>query len=224
VSTIVFDIETVGHDFDSLDERSKESFLKYAKTEEEIDAAKNSLGLFPLTGKIVAIGMLEVESDKGCVYFQNGNSPKEKFEENDITYISGNEKEILQYFWKQLKRYKQYVTFNGRGFDGPFIMIRSAIHSVKSEKNLVPYRYTFKEHVDLADQMSFYGASRRNFSLHMWCQAFGIKSPKKEGISGDAVQDLFAQDHYLEIARYCMGDVIATKQLFLYWDKYIKQV
>lgn len=219
---VVFDIETVGDDFELLDDASKEFFLKNAETKEEIVEAKESLNFSPLTAQIVAIGMLDVETDKGVVYFQNGDSQYEKFVEGDITYISANEKEILNLFWNQISRYNQFITFNGRTFDCPFLMIRSAIHQIKATKNLVPYRYSVTPHVDLADQLSFYDALRRKFSLHMWCRAFNIASPKEEGISGADVKGLYKKGKYTDIARYCMRDIQATKKLFFYWDKYLK--
>lgn len=220
--TIVFDIETVGDHFESLDEISQEYFLKFAKNEEEIEEIKNSLAFYPLTGQIIAIGMLEVESSKACVYFQNGGSAKEKFVEGDVTFISGTESEILNHFWNQMNRYSQFVTFNGRMFDAPFIMLRSAINQIKATKNLVPYRYAHNTHIDLADQLTFYDALRRKFSLHMWCHAFGIESPKEGGISGLQVKDFYREGRYQEIARYCLKDCVATKKLYQYWDQYLK--
>ena len=43
---IVFDIETVGQDFELLDDASKEYFLKFAQNEKEIEEAKQSLNFF----------------------------------------------------------------------------------------------------------------------------------------------------------------------------------
>lgn len=219
---IVFDVETVGHDFETLDQLSQDYFLKFAENEEQIKEAKQSLNFFPLTAQIVAIGMLDVDTEEGAVYFQNGNGEKEKFTEGKITYISGNERDILQQFWSKLSRAEQVITFNGRAFDGPFVMLRSAIHKVRAGKNLVPYRFDYKTHCDLADQLSFYDAMRRKFGLHMWCQAFNIQSPKEEGVSGDMVKDMYKAGKYQDIARYCMRDIVATRELFLYWDKFLK--
>lgn len=222
MSTVIFDIETVGQDFESLDEISKEYFLKFAKTEEEIELAKDSLSFYPLTAQIVTIGMLELEGDNGAVYFQNGHGQPEKFTQNNCLYISGSEREILENFWVQIKKYASFVTFNGRVFDCPFIMLRSAIHRIRPSKNLMPYRYAHSIHVDLYDQLSFYDALRRKFSLHMWCQAFGIKSPKQEGITGLEVKYLYKEGRYHDIARYCARDLQATKELYKYWEKYLK--
>lgn len=222
MSGIIFDIETVGENFDSLDEASREYFLKFAQTEEERAEARNSLSFYPLTAQIVAIGMLEAEGAKGFVFFQNGSGQPQSFKEGDVQYVSGTEKEILQHFWTQIKPYERFVTFNGRVFDCPFLMLRSAIHKVRPSKNLVPYRYSYTNHIDLYDQLTFYDALRRRFGLHLWCRAFGIKSPKEEGISGLDVKGLYEAGRYLDIARYCGRDIVATKELFLYWDKYLK--
>ncbi len=222
MAKIIFDVETVGKDFELLDEVSKEYFLKFADTPEKIEEAKNSLSFYPLTAQIVAIGMLDSESDKGYVFFQNNATKKEDFKEGDIQFVSGNEKEILTDFWKVLKDYTTVITFNGRGFDCPFVMLRSAILKIKPTKNLMPPRYGHLVHVDLQDQLSFYGAMFRKFSLHMWCKAFGIKSPKESGVTGLDVKNLYKDGKFLEIARYCAGDLFATKELYGYWEKYIK--
>ena len=55
----------------------------------------------------------------------------------------------------------------------------------------------------------------------MWCQAFGIASPKANGISGDDVAQLYKDKKHLEIAKYCFDDLKATKELYRYWEKYI---
>ena len=116
----------------------------------------------------------------------------------------------------------QFITYNGRGFDCPYIMIRSAALKIKPTKDLMPYRYDTKTHVDLYDQLTCYGAMRRHFSLHMVSRTFGIKSPKEEGISGAMVNDLFQAQKTTDIAKYCLRDVRATKQVYLTWEKYIK--
>jgi len=57
---VIFDVETVGQNFETLDEISQEYFLKFAETEEEKEEAKNSLSFYPVTAQIITIGMLEV--------------------------------------------------------------------------------------------------------------------------------------------------------------------
>jgi DNA polymerase elongation subunit (family B) len=218
---LVIDIETIGTDFDSMDDISKEYILKFADTEDDIKAAKEGLGLSPLTGEIVAIGMLNPDSNRGVVYYQSPDIPQESLEEDGIEYVADTEAGILKRFWDTVKHYDQIITFNGRGFDAPFLILRSAIHAIKPTKELMPNRYNIS-HTDLIDVLTFYGAVRRKFSLHMWCRAFGIKSPKEEGVTGYEVPELFKEQKYLTIAKYCVGDLYATKELFEYWNNYVR--
>jgi len=221
MSRIIFDIETVGKDFESLDKATQEYLLRWAETEEDVKDVKESLSFYPLTGEIIAIGLLNPDTDKGAVYFQSPEAEFLPFEENGIRFETGTEKEILEKFWNTVKTYTQIITFNGRGFDCPFILIRSAVHKIKPSRDIMPNRYN-GPHIDLLDQLTFYGASRRRFSLDMWCKTFGIKSPKEGGITGYDIKALFADRRYIDIARYCMGDIKATKELLYCWENYIR--
>jgi hypothetical protein len=221
MSRVIFDIETVGKDFGSLDRATQEYLLRYAETEDEKEEIKDRLSFYPLTGEIVTIGLLDPDTQKGKVFFQTSGDPLLPFEEEGIRYETGTEKEILEKFWDVIKGYNQFITFNGRSFDCPFILIRSAFHRIKPKKDLMPSRYN-ETHIDLLDQLTFYGASRRKFNLDMWCKTFGIKSPKEGGITGFEVKELFKAGRYLDIAKYCVGDLRATRELLQYWETYIK--
>jgi DNA polymerase elongation subunit (family B) len=221
MSRIIFDIETAGRDFESLDEPVRDYLLRWAESEEEKKEVMESLSFYPLTGEIVAIGMLNPETDKGAVFFQNRGDPLLPFEEEGIRYETGTEAEIIGKFWETVKSYDQFVTFNGRSFDCPFIMIRSAVHRIRPSRELMPNRYG-DAHIDLLDQFTFYGALRRKFSLDMWCRLFGIKSPKEDGITGYQVKELFQAGRHIDIARYCAGDLRATRDLLTVWSDYIR--
>ena len=129
--------------------------------------------------------------------------------------------EILEKFWQLIASCGQIVTFNGRAFDCPFILIRSAVHRIKPTRDLLPNRYA-ASHIDLCDQLTFYGAMKRRFSLDMWCRTFGIKSSKDEGITGAGVKDFYEAGRYVDIARYCARDIRATGELFHIWEQYLK--
>jgi len=217
---VIFDIETVGVDFQTLDGQAQEYLLKAARTDEEKALVPEQLSFSPLTGSIVAIAMLNPDTQKGAVYYQHPGSEPAEREEDGIVYATGDEKTILEKFWRTLAFYDQFVTFNGRSFDGPFLMVRSAVQKVKPSKNLVPYRYG-DEHIDLYDRLGFFGAVRRTMSLHMWCSALGIPSSKANGVTGYDVPKLFRDGRADEIARYCMDDVRATAELWRVWDAYI---
>lgn len=226
---LIFDIETIGVEFDSLDKTSKDFLLEFAESDEEERKIKEELGFSPLTGEVVAIGILNPDTDKGAVYFHDPSGKIQKESKDNVQYNPlGSEKEVLKEFWETASLYDQFITFNGRSFDGPYMMIRSAVNKLKPTKNLVPYRYETEgygkiiTHLDLLDRLTFFGAFRGRKNLHMWCHAFGIESPKAKGVTGDDVARLFKEKKYVEIAEYCAGDLWATKELFNYWDKYVK--
>jgi len=235
MSKLIFDIETVGENFDKLDETTQEVLTKWIKKEsaneteykEALKDLKQGLGFSPLTGEIVAIGVLDYEKDKGAVYFQAPETKLKEAEENGIKFKPMTEKEMLQNFWNGAKNYQEFVSFNGRGFDVPFLMVRSAIHNIRPSKDLMHGRYLYQQlndskHIDLLDQLTFYGSVRKKGGLHLWARAFGIESPKAQGVTGDDVGKLFKEKKFLEIAKYNVGDLIATKKLFEYWEKYFK--
>ncbi|MFH0969606.1 MAG: ribonuclease H-like domain-containing protein [Patescibacteria group bacterium] len=232
---LIFDIETVGENYDKLDSTTKDSLTRWIKRETQnekeyetaLEDLKNGLGFSPLTGEIVAIGVLDSEEDKGGVYYQSPGEKKEESDEGGIKLKPMSEKEMLEQFWKLCEKYQEFVSFNGMGFDVPFLMVRSAIHNIRPSKNLMSHKYIGSQkydskHIDLLDQLSFYGAMRRRGNLHLWCRAFGIKSPKAEGITGDDVGKLFKEKKYLEIAKYNVGDIKATRELYRYWRDYLR--
>jgi DNA polymerase elongation subunit (family B) len=231
---LVLDIETVGENFDSLDHATQENLTRWIKkdsdSEDEYKLAlqdlKNGLGFSPLTGEIVAIGVLDYHKNEGGVYYQAPGQKNPETKEDGIAFKQMTEEEMLRKFWELATRYQVFITFNGRAFDMPFLMIRSAIHGVKPTKDLMRGRYLYQNnpdalHIDLAEQLSFYGATRRKGSLHLWSRAFGIPSPKSGGITGDDVGPLFKKKKFLEIARYNVGDIRATRELYAKWEAYL---
>lgn len=233
MNRLIFDIETIGEDFSSMDDLTKELISKRAKKEsegeedfnEKLNDITSGFALSPLTGEIVTIGVLDIDSMKGGVYFQAGESDIQPLEINGIKLIPMTEKEMLIRFWEIAARASEFIGFNSRAFDAPFIITRSAINNVSPSIDLMPDRYgRFGiKHIDLYDQLSFYGASRfAHSSLHMWCRALQIVSPKINEVKGEDVSSCFKEKKYLEIAKYNMGDLIATKELYDYWLKYFK--
>ncbi|MFZ2500900.1 MAG: ribonuclease H-like domain-containing protein [Minisyncoccia bacterium] len=226
---LVFDIETVGESWNALDETTQHNLSWYlresSKSDEEYEyemkELKEGMGLSPLTGFIVAIGVYDTEKEKGAVYFSAPDTKIEESEDNGISYKSMSEKEMLEQFWKVAAVCNEFVSFNGRGFDAPFLAIRSMVHGVKPTKDLLSNRYLSLQrgctHVDLMDQLTFYGAARFRKSLHLFCRALGIESPKAGGTTGDDIATLYSEKKYLDIAHYNAGDLFATAALHKRW-------
>ena len=231
---LVLDIETIGEDFDSFDKATKESITRWIKRDSDsedeykiaLEDLKNGLGFSPLTGEIVAIGLLDYHKNEGGVYYQAPGQKNKETKEDGISFKQMTEEEMLRKFWELAELYQVFITFNGRAFDIPFLVTRSAIKGIRPTKDLMRGRYLYQNnpdalHIDLAEQLSFYGATRRKGSLHLWSRAFGIPSPKSGGIMGDDVGPLFKKKKFLEIAKYNVGDIRATRLLYEKWEKYL---
>lgn len=228
MSYLVFDIETAGVDFESLDSKTQSIVRSWAekdaKDEKELEVVlekiKQNLPLSPFLGEVVTISVLDGEG-RGGTYFQAPNKEIEDFEEGDVKYRVSDEKGILERFWDIADNYNVFVSFNGRSFDVPYLMIRAAVHGVRPTKNLMTNRYVGMQrgctHIDLLDQLTFYGAMYPRPNLHFVTTAFGISSPKEGDIEGKDVPVAFKDQRYEEIARYCMADVVATKELYEKW-------
>ena len=220
MSRVVVDIETLGYPIESFDQARQDYLLKFSETEKEKLESIQKLSLYPTTAQIITIGMLNPDTNHGKILFQSDSIVDEFSNDGMIHFLSGTEKELLERFWLDLTHYQQFITFNGRGFDCPFLMLRSSILQVHPTRHLMPYRYDATVHCDLLDQFTFYGALRK-FNLDFYCKAFGIESPKSHGITGLDLGELFRQKRFKEIAEYNLGDLRATAELYRRWDRFL---
>ena len=234
MATLVFDIETSALPIDHFDEAQQEYLFRDAnKLPDPVarHARKGELemqmNLYPFTARVVCIAMLNADSGRGQVLFIADDYEGE--EENEAAQVQFvpcmDEGELLTAFWEVAPKYDSIVTFNGRGFDVPFIYLRSALLNVPiTRKDWLGYRYQTEPHCDLAEQLTFYTVSGRDgaakrFNLDFYCKAFGIESPKAHGVSGMDVNRLMAAGQFREIAAYCVRDVQATVSLYHIWKE-----
>jgi predicted PolB exonuclease-like 3'-5' exonuclease len=242
--SLVFDIETIPLDFDtSFDDAQKEYLLRGCSTDEEREDKKNLGGLNPLLGKVVCIGTYVQETRKGTALYLDKEPIEEIVTLDDMTHkykAFDDEAALIQHFWAGItNKYQAVVSFNGRNFDCPFLMLRSAMLGIRPSVNLMAgtrwdfkvanssERYSGIDHIDLADKLVFgagydkVGATRK-FNLDFYTRAFGIPSPKAAGITGHEVPQYFAEGRSREIAEYCMRDVRATSDLYEKWVALLK--
>ncbi len=224
---IVFDIETCSFPFESLSESQQEYLLRYAEKEKDdtlkdqkVEEAIRYLSLYPFTAKVIAIGLYDIQKEKSFIYFESSTEEEFVSESMDIHYKGLSETEMLKSFWRIAEKTDQFISFNGRNFDIPFLMMRSAINKIKPTKNLMTTRYDTSHHIDLLEQFTFYGITKK-FNLDFYCHAFGIESPKSKGISGIDVKTLYDAGRIKDIAVYCGQDILATSKLFKIWDDYL---
>ncbi|MDB6021673.1 MAG: hypothetical protein JWQ04_1530 [Pedosphaera sp.] len=233
MARLVFDIETSALPLENFDEaqqeylfRELEKFPDEAARETRRVEIHRQFNLWPFTAQVVCIAMLNADTARGQVLFTAEDYEADPAEAGPVEFVPCvDEVELLTAFWDVAQHYEAIVTFNGRGFDVPFLYLRSALLNVPvSRKNWLGYRYATEPHCDLAEQLTFYGVSgregaARRFNLDFYCKAFGIESPKSHGVTGMDVNDLLAAGEYRKIADYCLRDVQATVLLYQIWKE-----
>ena len=231
--TLVFDIETAGLPPETFDEVQQEYLFREAERLDDAAAREKKraeltqmFSLYPFTARVVCIAMLNVESLRGQVLFVAEDFEEDAVEGGAVQFVPCvDEAEMLTQFWDIAKHYDKIATFNGRGFDVPFLYLRSAQLNVPiSRKDWLGYRFATDPHCDLAEQLTFYNVSGRDgaarkFNLDFYCKAFGIESPKSHGVSGMDVKRLTEEGRHREIAEYCLRDVVATVKLYQVWKE-----
>jgi len=238
MAKLVFDIETSALPLDQFDPVQQEYLFREAENlpnpaarEARRSEIQRQFSLWPLTGQVVCIAMLNVDSCRGKVLFLADDGGDEDHAGGAVEFVPcADEADLLAEFWDVAEHYDSIVTFNGRGFDVPFIYLRSAVLKVEvSRKDWLGYRYQIEPHCDLLEQLTFYnisgrdGAARR-FNLDFYCKAFGIESPKSQGVTGMDIGRMMAEGKSREIAEYCLRDVHATVALYRIWQERLEAV
>lgn len=219
-ATIVFDIEVAAFHWEEVDEITRGYLLERERDPERRDAVPERLALYPGLGKVVAIALWLVEADRGLVLVEGEPEGEHAWEAVPRSKLMrGSESDLLAKFWQVVGkgdrrgRLPRLVSYNGRGYDGPVLMVRSAQLGVEPSRQLVPYRYDLGDHCDLMDVLCFQGATRDRFSLDYWCRRFDVESPKGS-IDGSQVTRAYREGRIDDIGEYCLRDVRATGELY----------
>ncbi len=212
---LVIDIETVGIPWEEHDPYVREYLIK-GLSDGDAEETRRAGGLSPYRGRIVTIGVINIDDGRSCaLYLVPGQSDLRIERVGARTFISGSEKQILERFWTFFDSDARFISFNGRQFDGPFLLIRSAINGVIPKRDLVGYRYGFHPNCDLREALNFFGTTNSKqfkFNLDLACKAFGVETSKSEGVDGRSVEAWFRAGRYREIADYCLGHGRAVRE------------
>jgi hypothetical protein len=208
--TLVFDIETVpAFERRELPPTVAEALSGYANRKDMEPGAV--MGMSPFFGKVVslAVGEGEAEDDEVSVLAV----PPEGVEVTDapkwLRLMS--EADLLRAFWALASRAETVVSFNGRGFDVPFLVTRSMIHGIPARVDLLSQRFALRPHLDLWEIVG--GRGNGPSKLDVVCWALGIESPK-ETMDGSMVAPAYERGEIVEIATYNRHDVRATSAVY----------
>lgn len=169
-----------------------------AYIEEAQKAQIEKAGLYPWTARVIAMGWCHEGDDAVTVRVVNGDAA---------------EKDLLTEFWSRVwdgrtGSVEPLVTFNGRGFDLPVLMVRSRLLGVSHPAlNVDKYR---SPHPDLMQILTFNGAIPAR-SLKWFAQRFGLNTD--DAFSGKEIAQLVEDQNWDAIKSHCESDVTLTRQL-----------
>ncbi|ACK86390.1 conserved hypothetical protein (plasmid) [Methylorubrum extorquens CM4] len=174
----------------------------------------------PAWHRVVAVSFVEaklVESREGqgeayrIVSCRSGGDP------------NWNEERLLRTFWRffEAGRYR-IVTWNGRAFDIPTLLMRSMLHGIAAPSwfrrgtRWAGYgsRFESEWHVDLMDAMACFGATSR-MTLEEAAAMIGL--PGKLGEHGSEVGGMVERGEIERVRAYCETDCLNLYLLYLRW-------
>jgi hypothetical protein len=143
--------------------------------------------------------------------------PDPRAEAGDDPWSDLRERRLLEDFSRFVGRARPVlVTYNGRSFDLPVIVMRSLCHAIALpwyyRDRDVRYRYSAEGHLDLCDWLADHGAARAG-KLDAIARLIGL--PGKIGVDGSQVEGLYRAGQLASIQSYCLADVAQTALLFL---------
>lgn len=149
---------------------------------------------------------------------------------------NGNEQTIISDFLTFIdKKNPKLVSYNGRNFDIPTIMLRAMAYNLsatayyetdnaqfnKNKWENYRQRYSERFHTDLLDALSHFG-NVRGIRLNDICLMLDL--PGKYDISGDFVHQIYYENpinldqNIRRIQDYCQSDVLNTYWLYLKYE------
>ena len=128
-----------------------------------------------------------------------------------VKVLHGDEKEIIQSFWKLAGESNLFVGHNVLDFDMRFIYQRSIIHQIKPSRDIPFARFRNNPIYDTMQEWSKWG--REHVSLDALSKALGIPSPK-ESLDGSKVYPYYRAGKLAEIYEYCTRDVDTVRQVY----------
>lgn len=155
-------------------------------------------GLYPWTARIIAMGWCEDSDDAAIVRVMNSEAA---------------ERDVLGEFWgrvwdRRTNVVLPLVTFNGRAFDLPVLMVRSRLLGVRYPVlNIDRFR---SPHPDLLRILTFDGVLDYR-SLTWFAKRFGL--PTDDAFSGREIAQLHEDGNWDAIRMHCESDVMLTRML-----------
>lgn len=129
----------------------------------------------PWTATLTSLALCDTQRGERILYHTTDETAPVQ---TGVTVHERSESSILESFWEGATQYDTFVTFNGRRFLLPFLLQRSALCGIRPTVPLLQRRYLEQQgairHIDLLDQVTYYGALNRRPSLALLAHAYGV--------------------------------------------------
>ena len=174
----------------------------YQRDRVEWETARiKTYSLSPLHGRVVSIGLAWDDEDD--------------IETHALVAETGAEEAaMLEQFWERVASADPLVTWNGAGFDVPFLLTRSAILGVTNTPSGLMKRYATDRHYDVKQVVCGFDSQRMRTpgnSLSDWAQAFGMEAKIAHG---SQVYTMYREGRFFDIGAYAADDARLTLALY----------
>ena len=144
-------------------------------------------------------------------------------EDGQVQIIYGEEKKILEEWWKVAAKGDCFIGHNIMEFDLRFIYKRSIVNRIKPSAKHLNLSFARYRNFPIFDTMKEWEKwSNSYITLDALAKILQLPSSKDGGIDGSQVFDFFLAGKYKEIYEYCKRDVQLTRQVYnrmLFKDK-----
>ena len=144
-------------------------------------------------------------------------------EDGQVQIIYGEEKKILEEWWKVAAKGDCFIGHNIMEFDLRFIYKRSIVNRIKPSAKHLNLSFARYRNFPIFDTMKEWEKwSNSYIALDALAKILQLPSSKDGGIKGSQVFDFFLAGKYKEIYEYCKRDVQLTRQVYnrmLFKDK-----
>lgn len=213
--TLSIDIESIGEDPSTLDDRLRARLTAHDKAGEE--SALDRLALSPFTGRVVVIAAWNDVKEMGACLTVGAPEARNALPAFWTHRDYATEAEMLRVFWASCKRHSRFASFNGIGFDLPFLLGRSIACGVAVHRPLYVAKPWEDTHIDLCERLKC--GYRGRPSLDIVCHALGAPSPKDGGIDGSQVGHAWDNGRRGDVAAYCCRDTKALADCVAAYDE-----
>ncbi|HLU40299.1 MAG TPA: ribonuclease H-like domain-containing protein [Planctomycetota bacterium] len=211
-ATLAIDIETVPTaDLRKVPPTIAQAVSRAAESR-EYDEAK-VMGLSPFFGQVVSLAAGDADQDPATMPITVFLVPPPGMALPELPDFVRcvSEVELLSAFWGLAALADTVVTFNGQGFDIPYLVARSVLLGVPARVDLLARGN--RQHCDVLAALTQGSRNLHPASLEIVCWALGIESPKGE-MDGAMVAPAWRQGELAKIATYNAADVRATAAIY----------